>query len=381
MPHRLRLLICILLLLSPCGARPEDAPPPYPEVVPGLEYLHERIGEVPWSIHVVKVDRTRPDFRVVSTLAQGTILGLSPLTEQIRSLPAGAGRPVAAVNADFFWIQPGPYQGDPTGIQILNGELVSAPGGPAFWVDRQGQPHIADVASRLSVQWPGGGQTPAGLNQQREEDAAVLYTPSLGPTTRTPAGMDLVLGAAEGSEWLPLRVGRTYTACVREIREAGDTPIAPNTMVLSLGPKLAARIPALRVGDRITLSVQTDPDLSGVETAVGGGPILVRGGKPGEWAPPQPRHPRTAIGWNDRWLYLVVVDGRRQGLSAGMTFPELAALMVRLGCTEALNLDGGGSSTLWLGGRVMNVPSDGRERAIANGLVVLQQGANGARSR
>lgn len=91
------------------------------------------------------------------------------------------------------------------------------------------------------------------------------------------------------------------------------------------------------------------------------------------WSGFQRRHPRSAIGWNDRWLYLVEVDGRQGGLSVGMTFPELAAYLVRLGCREAVNLDGGGSSTLWLLGRVMNSPSDGMERPVANGLVVIQK--------
>lgn len=74
--------------------------------------------------------------------------------------------------------------------------------------------------------------------------------------------------------------------------------------------------------------------------------------------------------------------GRQKGLSDGMTFHELAELARRLGCTEALNLDGGGSSTLWLGGQVMNSPSDGRERLVANALLLVEkletEGARGA---
>ncbi|NLC57220.1 MAG: phosphodiester glycosidase family protein [Armatimonadetes bacterium] len=373
MPCRPRCWLLAACLLLPIAiARGEEAPPLFPEVVAGLEYVHERIGDVPWAIHVVKIDRSRPEFRLATTLARGTILGLSPLTEQIRALPPALGQPVAAVNADFFWIRPGPYQGDPSGLQILHGELVSAAGGPSFWIDREGKPRLGEVTTKLRARWPGGAETPLGLNQERAEDAAVLYTPSLGASTRTTGGRELVLESVPDHPWLPLRVGPTCSARVREIREAGDTPLQPGSMVLSLGPKLQASLPEVRPGDQVSLLVETEPDLSGVEVAIGGGPILVHEGKAGEWAPPQPRHPRTAIGWNDRHLMLVVVDGRRRGFSEGMTFPELAALMQRLGCTEAINLDGGGSSTLWLGGKVVNLPSDGRERAIANGLVVLR---------
>ena len=105
--------------------------------------------------------------------------------------------------------------------------------------------------------------------------------------------------------------------------------------------------------------------------SAGIGPVLITGGKQGEWGKGEPRHPRSAIGWNDAFFYLVVVDGR-QANSVGMTFPELAALMAELGCTEALNLDGGGSSTMWVSGRIVNSPSGGAERALANALVLVR---------
>jgi exopolysaccharide biosynthesis protein len=119
--------------------------------------------------------------------------------------------------------------------------------------------------------------------------------------------------------------------------------------------------------------------LSGVKTAIAGGPALVEAGTIPGWKPPQPRHPRTALGWNDAHLFLVVVDGRQPALSVGMTMPELAELMQRLGCRDALNLDGGGSSTFWLDGKLVNSPSDGWERAVANGLVVVQTRGSGKR--
>lgn len=88
------------------------------------------------------------------------------------------------------------------------------------------------------------------------------------------------------------------------------------------------------------------------------------------------RHPRSAVGFdrNGKTLVLVVVDGRRPNEATGMSLPELAELMKQLGCHEALNLDGGGSSELVLRHpqsgelQVLNRPSDGRERAVANVL-------------
>lgn len=85
------------------------------------------------------------------------------------------------------------------------------------------------------------------------------------------------------------------------------------------------------------------------------------------------RHPRTAVGYDPRTrrLWLVVVDGRQDGYSVGMTLPELAGLFEALGASEALNLDGGGSSIMVIHGRAVSRPSDADgERPVANALVV-----------
>ncbi len=106
---------------------------------------------------------------------------------------------------------------------------------------------------------------------------------------------------------------------------------------------------------------------------VGGNVILVRSGK---IVPHKStvRHPRTVAGLDATGtkLTLLVVDGRKPGIAVGMSYDELAAEMLRLGCTEALNLDGGGSSVLAVREagklKIFNQPTDGRERAVANVL-------------
>jgi hypothetical protein len=80
----------------------------------------------------------------------------------------------------------------------------------------------------------------------------------------------------------------------------------------------------------------------------------------------------SAIGWNKDSFWLVQVDGR-QRRSIGMNLSELSKLLIDLGCTEGMNLDGGGSATLWYNGKVRNRPCDGEEREIANSLVVVQK--------
>jgi exopolysaccharide biosynthesis protein len=117
-----------------------------------------------------------------------------------------------------------------------------------------------------------------------------------------------------------------------------------------------------------------------MDFVIGGRGLLLLGGRvltddPGEniqAAFSETRHPRTAAGIrpDGRWV-LVVVDGRQDSISVGMSLAELAELMLELGCSDALNLDGGGSSTMYFEKVVRNSPSDGRERPISDAILVL----------
>jgi len=365
-----------------CG---DDATGGLASATPGVSYTNHVVPDVPWSIHVVRIDRAKAPVEFHSAHANGGALGLSAISAQIKQLSAALGTPVAAVNGDFYQ-RDRAYAGDPRGVQIVNGEVISAPGGGvAFWIDAFGHPRVGNVTSLFQVIWPGGAKTPFGLNCQRPTNGVTLYTPALGPSTHTAGGRELVLERTAGSPWLPLGMAETYTARVREVREAGDTALAPETMVLSIGPGLARTLPDLKAGAEVKLLTASSPTLWHAPTAIGGGPMLVRGGRPlkrgqpvvesYEFSSMLERHPRTAIGWNRTHFVLVEVDGRQKKLSVGMTLEELAAYLVKLGCQEAMNFDGGGSAILWYDGKVRNKPCDGYERPIANSLIVVRKPA------
>jgi len=336
----------------------------------GYAYVRDTVPAVPWSIHIFKVSRARRDLAFTTTLGRGHQLGMATVSEQMRRFPAALGTPLAAVNGDFYVSEPEPM-GDPRDLQIRDGELISAPTGHAcFWLDAAGTPQSTNVQSRFRAVWPDGSSTPFGLNELREPDAAVLYSQAVGPNAWSRDGTDLILERNSAGDWLPLRAGHEITARVREVRSGGGTPVGPDVLVLSLGPKLSGIAKLAQPGTVVRLIPETLPDLSGVTTAIGGGPTLVRNGRPMEWSGFLLRHPRTAVGWNDEHLFLVEVDGRQGDLSVGMTFPELAEYLVKLGCREAINLDGGGSATMWALGQIVNSPSEGQERPGANSLVV-----------
>jgi exopolysaccharide biosynthesis protein len=157
-------------------------------------------------------------------------------------------------------------------------------------------------------------------------------------------------------------------------------------MLLMLGSNLVATLPELTNGTPVTITAATEPDLTDVQEALGSGPMLVRNGRRPELTArlSDTLQPRSAMGWNREHLFLAVADGRQPGLSVGVRLAAMADFMVELGCEEALNLDGGQSSALWLNGAIINHPSHGArntdtinpvrglERDVANAIVILR---------
>ena len=352
---------------------------------PGVTYSNDRVARVPWSIHVLKIDRSRKDLAFVAAHAKDKVLGVSLISQQARAVPPEIGRAIAGVNGDFYLRDDPTYGGDPRGLQIMNGDLISAPDTVCVWFDPAGNPHLDEVKGDFNVTWPDGRKIRFGLNQPRPPRMAVLYTPSYGPSTRAHGGRELVLERNGDGSWLPLQPGQTYRARVREVQTNGNTRLAADVMVLSLGPQQLADLPELAPGLALEISTATTPDLKGVKTAIAGGPAIIQNGKPFFAKEPPPgaggnyserskyeRHPRSAVGWSPTHVYLITVDGRQPGLSAGMKLAELADYMVKLGCADAMNLDGGKSAQMWMTGEIMNSPCQG-EDTVANSLLVVRK--------
>ena len=354
-----------------------------PEFAPGVAYTNYQNRSVPWSIHVARASRASGDLEIRSVHARGKALGLSRLSDMIKSVPADQGRPVFGLNGDFY-VRERSYAGDPRGLQIVDGSLLSRPIGRAgFWVDTNGTPNLANVQAEFEVQWPDGSKSPFGINEERIGNSVVLYTPDIGRSTQTIGGVEFLLERAGEGPWLPLLAGVPYRARVSEIRPGGNSEVPSGKMVLSLGGNTARALVSIKKGAEILFSTATSPTLAGVKTAIGGGPILLRRGQKErmpdsagrggyEFRSMTERHPRSAVGWNEHHFFLVEVDGRQE-LSAGMTLSELSDFMLRLGCTDAMNLDGGGSATFWCDGKVRNSPCDNREREIANAVLLVRR--------
>jgi hypothetical protein len=155
-----------------------------------------------------------------------------------------------------------------------------------------------------------------------------------------------------------------------------SAPPATDAVVLSALPASdeALQILSLQAGSAVTL--EWTLGLTNVWDAVGGSPILVANGRRvvGTCTTSfcSSRNPRTGVGVTAGGkILMVVVDGRQAGWSVGASLPKFAAIFRRLGAVSALNLDGGGSSTMVVRGDVVNRPSSGRERSVSTALMVL----------
>ena len=365
------------------------------ELAPGVGYTNEVLERGPWSVHVVRVARDVPGVQVVSVHAEGGALGLATVSEQVESIPPSIGVPLAAVNGDFYQ-RDRFFAGDPRGLQVVQGELTSVPqprGGVAFWIDAQGLPHAGNVQPALTVTWADGFSAPFGLNEERPWDGLVLYTAAVRGHLRNMGGREWVLSPTQGPATpLVAAPGADLSLRVNEVRTSGGGTVPTNRWVLSAGPMWLRRNPAgsnTLEGATLRVRIQTLPALDGARQAIGGGPILVSGGRAQKIVPPRSdsyefssmtqRHPRSAFGWNVTHWLLFQVDGRQPGLSVGMTLEELGATMARWGCEEGMNLDGGGSSSIWAVGRTRNSPCEGRERDVANALVVVRAKAGASK--
>lgn len=327
----------------------------------GLTHIYRRedMNGLPVEVNILEIAPKnryilKPFSGAVNKNGRGTLL---------KAAKAAGAR--AAVNASYFdsdgWIIGNlKLDGEWLGMESQpRSALVVAGGKPKVMQDLayEGRAFFPKLGTFLDVK---------GINRSRIADDVVLYTHYYGPGTKTNQYGYEIRIAANGR--------------VTEVSGAGNMKLDKDSVVLS-GHGMAAKVlERVQVGDRVrlreTLGNETADE---AELVVGAGPSLVAEGKADVRSAEENiaydiargRAPRTAAGVKkDGTVILLVVDGRSSS-SAGMTLQELASYLVKLGAWEAVNFDGGGSSEMVLDGKILNTPSDGRERPVSVGLGVF----------
>jgi hypothetical protein len=358
------------LFASPAMARPV-------ELMPGVTYDRrvEFTAHGPKVIHVLTAPKPGGLYALKPVLSNNMLLGRERVSAMQRRVSATAT--VAGVNGDLFaWAQ-----GFPSGVLMQDGVIQASPNSARSSIGVAADGNL--LVDRLSLfgTWQGTGQRRAVNGVNKATGAVVLYTPAWGATT--PAGTGTV--EATLSAFPSATPGTDLSGLVSQVKPGGGTPIPPNGAVLvargAQGPRLTAEAP---VGQAVTVRLTLKPDWTGVVDALGGGPLIVRGGRPvfraqEEFSTYQLsiRHPRSAVGQTaDGRIVMLAVDGRQAGYSVGMTNFELALALMRFGVVTGAALDGGGSTTMAYDGTVLNRPSDGSERAVAEALLVHYYGVH-----
>ena len=334
--------------------------------------FHVAVGPKPGGLY---------DLRPI--LSGNTVTGLETLTRMQRRLLPRAN--VVGVNGDFFsW-----ELGNPSGIFVRDGLLRSTPNPlrSSLGIGLDGLLRVdrIDYAGTFQI----GASAVRKLKQFNRpfggDNGFALYARSWG--ARTPA-------ARRTHELILKNLGRTFpnrdrAAEVVKIVKGSGHSIPDGGAILQARGKARALLhaeaaPGLPFTFRLGLEAWWD----GVEAAIGGGPLLVKGGvavyRADEYFSSSLldlRHPRTAVGQRaDGSIILLVADGRSIR-SHGLTTKQLANQMVRYGAVTAMALDGGGSSELAFNGNVLNRPSDGRERGLANSVQLVYIGAYARKPR
>lgn len=368
-----RLVTLVSLLCVLCGSVVKSTAQDFKTVHDGVEYatVNHKLGSDPVKMNLLKLDRTKVKLDVVH--AGDAAIG----TETTSSIAKRRGA-IAAINSSFFRLDKSAYAGDAAGVLMIDGRLISE----SFY-DRTAifisdfpltNLGIGQVRSEHNVVLNGRKLPVHGINRERKGDEIVVYQDEFGSTTFT------------GTAGIEITVLRSKVTSVNAA--GGNSPIPKGGYVISASGKFAAELAGVRIGDAAEFYRQAilfrDGQRLGsmdmVDDIVAGVPQLIKSGKIDiTWEREkvskefvETRHPRTAVArTEDGKFMMITVDGRQPGVSVGMSLYELANYLLSLGVTDALNLDGGGSTTMFLDGKVVNTPSDKEgERKVGDAILV-----------
>ncbi len=351
-------------------------------------WFHNETGKL--RVFYCTIDLTNPWLTLAGVCATDHLAGNEKVSAMAERKSEPGKRYFAGINADFF--NTSGYTGrgvsivgTPVGATVVDGEIYRARNNAAlyknFILDKDGRVYVDPFVFGGTLTTPSGATaTLGGVNTYSSEcnNKIVIYTDRYyGSTDQTNSGTELVARLAEGEKFesaSPYKMVVESDTCT-----AGDMTIPAGKYVIRGRGLAASVVNTLQVGDTITISpswtfgnLSVDP-----QQVISGNPKILADGvvldSEGERADASQLHPRSGVGYSDggNKVYFCVVDGRSL-ISDGVRTSVLADIMRYAGCTDAMNVDGGGSSALYTSALgVRNKPSDGTERADGNALFVV----------
>ena len=367
----------------------------------GIEYAEITRGteKEPVRANLLRLDLTK--VRLDVTKAMDAAIGL----EMTSSMAVRHGA-IAAINAGFFRLDRSIFAGDAAGILQIDGKLLSESVNNRIALGIINRKDKTEVSfGHLNAYGKVGFGVDSefsfsGVNRERKPDEIVLYTPDFNRTTLTDStGTEIILSNCE-INGISKRCAKAAVA-----EKKGSSLIPHDGFVISIGKNafeksnnilyFAKKNPTesknFEYIFRLVFAVESSEKdkqtwFSKAEDITNGVPQLIKNGKievtweqeKSSKAFAEMRHPRTAVAkLKDGKLLMITVDGRQPGFSVGMNLRELAELLLELGATDAMNLDGGGSTTMFVGGKIVNRPSDKEgERKVGDAILVFPRRKN-----
>ncbi len=369
---RVRVLVSCLSVL--CGLCVNISAQEFKTLKSGVDYAEvtREIGGKSVNMNLLRLDlkKVRLDVHHAMDAAIGT--------EKTSSIATRHGA-FAAINAGFFRLDTSIWAGDAAGLLMSRSKLLSEPTGGRTALVLYNGPETTEAAfhrfeyrgfliygknERISI---------LGANRERKADDLVLFTPEFHRTTLT-SGVGLEVKVVKDKV---VEIGNPM----------GNSDIPENGFVLSASGQYRAELLKLKRNQRVVIASGPTPvdgepvplPISFVQDAVAGVPRLIKNGRVDiTWEQEkttksfvETRHPRTAVAkLKDGKFLMITVDGRSE-VSGGIGLQDLAEYLLSLGATDAMNLDGGGSTTMFVDGKVVNKPSDKEgERKVSDAILV-----------
>ena len=391
---RFILSICFLLITGQSVQAVIHRTDLFADLHPGVHIYRYDWHDEGCVLYVAEMDRSYTDLHFETAIANDQILG----KETVRSIAhqrseRGDRRVLVAINGGFGVLgDMKGYGGALENLHIQAGELMTQPASDkeaCFGVTSDGEFLIGPVQMEAVVT-VGTHTFPLECINQRFLDGcqSILYTPRMGDSTHTNRrrAYEITLTGFN----LPITPKYESEFVIDQFGKGGNNPIPDNGVVISFRSRIDKKLEA-QLGEekRGKIEIGLKPAIwNRTIQAIGGRVRLVKNGRVNEVLEkhhhaqknrtPGKRQrdlalsyePRTALGYNAQKLIVIVADGRRAGYSTGLSLYRLASILIELGATEAINLDGGSSSTFVVDGNVVNRPSGQSEREVLNAVLI-----------
>lgn len=337
-------------------------------------------------VFYLTVDLKTPNVSIRAVSGNDMVAGCETTSSMAKRHDAPGARYFCGVNGDFYAtggtsLRGKSLVGTPTNASIVDGEIFkTSEAWKQFAVDVNGVPYVGFASFSQGTAVCGDKTVPfTGVNVPSPNNALTIYTPKYygGTNMRTSTMSEVTVKLADGEKF---QAGRSCKVVVTGTpSDAGDMDVPSDGFVLHGRGNVSSFVSGLKAGDVVTLNSVVTIDGTKIvpEQLVSGNPKTVGDGKTldteNERGDASGYHPRTGIGYGDNKskVIMMVVDGR-SAISNGARTSQVGELMRYAGATDAINLDGGGSSTCYtqaLG--IRNVPSDGSERSDGNAIFAV----------